>query len=106
MFIPLQTCVADTMAETDTERLVELPPSAKLVYFVLRKNGAMTQGDIKEESMLPPRTVRYAIKQLKQTDALTERIHLKDARQTVYEISASNAGSGAEGHGTATAADD
>jgi DNA-binding MarR family transcriptional regulator len=94
------------MAETDTEQLGEIPPSAKLVYFVLRKNGTMTQGEIKEESMLPSRTVRYAIGRLKETDVLTERVHLRDARKTVYEISASKKGSDVEGRSEATAADD
>jgi DNA-binding MarR family transcriptional regulator len=94
------------MAEPDTEQLVELPPSAKLVYIVLRENGPMTQSDIRDESMLPPRTVRYAIGRLKETDALTEQIHLKDARQVIYEISASNEGRNTEQPGTVTAADD
>jgi DNA-binding MarR family transcriptional regulator len=92
------------MTESDTEQLVETPPSAKLVYVVLRECGPMTQSDLRDESMLPPRTVRYAIGRLKETDALTERIHLQDARQTVYSVS--NKGSDTEQPSTAIAADD
>ncbi|MEF8778955.1 MAG: ArsR family transcriptional regulator, partial [Natronomonas sp.] len=46
------------MADSDGEALPDLPPSAKLVYKVLEYNGAMTQKDIVEESMLSARTVR------------------------------------------------
>jgi DNA-binding MarR family transcriptional regulator len=94
------------MAENNTETLVDLPPSAKLVYLVLRECGPMTQRDITEESMLPPRTARYAINRLKELDILTEQIHIRDARQIVYEIPVANGDSDIEQRGAATTADD
>lgn len=69
-----------------TEALSELPPSAKLVYKVLEYNGALTQKAIVEESMLSPRTVRYALERLSTIDAITEDVYFADARQNLYEL--------------------
>lgn len=71
------------------ERLAELPPSAKLVYKVLEYNGGLTQKAIVEESMLSPRTVRYALERLQEIDAVNEDVYFADARQSIYELAAS-----------------
>ena len=74
------------MSETDTEGLVDLPPSAKLVYKVLEYNGALTQKGIVEESMLSARTVRYALERLEGIEAVDEDVYFADARQNLYEV--------------------
>ncbi|EMA46811.1 hypothetical protein [Halococcus saccharolyticus] len=76
------------MSETDAEGLVDLPPSAKLVYKVLEYNGALTQKGIVEESMLSARTVRYALERLEGIEAVDEDVYFADARQNLYEITA------------------
>jgi DNA-binding MarR family transcriptional regulator len=68
------------------EGLSDLPPSAKLVYKVLDYNGPLTQKAIVEESMLSPRTVRYALERLSAIDAITEDVYFADARQNLYEL--------------------
>ena len=68
------------------ERLLELPPSAKLVYKVLEYEGAMTQEAIAAESRLCPRTVRYALGKLTDCELVSSRVHLQDARQSVYRL--------------------
>ena len=70
----------------DREALTELPPSAKLVYKVLEYNGQLTQKGIVEESMLSPRTVRYALERLSEVGAVTEDVYFADARQNLYDI--------------------
>ena len=85
------------MSETDTERLVDLPPSAKLVYKVLEYNGALTQKGIVEESMLSARTVRYALERLEGIEAVDEDVYFADARQNLYEITPEAPASGASG---------
>lgn len=87
-----------------TEALAELPPSAKLVYFVLKQDGPLTQKALAEESLLSPRTVRYAINRLEEIDMLTERMHMMDARQHI--LSVVDEDSDTETRGTETAADD
>lgn len=74
------------MTETDEETLVDLPPSAKLVFKVLEYNGTLTQKGIVEESMLSARTVRYALERLEGVEAIEEDVYFADARQNLYEI--------------------
>ncbi|MFP4626935.1 MAG: ArsR family transcriptional regulator [Natronomonas sp.] len=76
------------MADSTGEALVDLPPSAKLVYKVLEYNGAMTQKGIVEESMLSARTVRYALERLEDIQVVDEDVYFADARQNLYEINA------------------
>lgn len=74
------------MADSDGDALPDLPPSAKLVYKVLEYNGAMTQKDIVEESMLSARTVRYALERLKEIEIVSEDVYFADARQNLYDL--------------------
>jgi len=76
--------------ETDPggwDAVAELPPSAKLVAKVLEYNDRLTQSQLAEETMLPPRTVRYAISRLEDVDAVDARFSFTDARKRVYSLS-------------------
>jgi len=73
---------------TRQEQLSDLPPSAKLVYKVLEYDGPLTQKQIVNESMLSPRTVRYAIERLDDVGVVNERVYFADARQSLYELAA------------------
>ncbi|MCC4771672.1 winged helix-turn-helix transcriptional regulator [Methanosarcina sp. DH2] len=68
------------------ENLEKLPPSAKLVFKTLESNGQMTQKDIIRETILPSRTVRYALNRLKEEKILMEKFYFLDSRQSLYEI--------------------
>jgi len=72
--------------EVQVQKIGHLPPSAKLVYAIIRTNRQMTQKDIIRESYLPERTVRYALSRLKEEDVLTEYLSLADARQSLYRL--------------------
>jgi len=72
--------------EADLETLKELPPSAKLVLKVLQYNDALTQNQIAEETLLPPRTVRYALTRLEEIDAVDSRFSFSDARKRLYSL--------------------
>ncbi|RXK51162.1 winged helix-turn-helix domain-containing protein [Halorientalis pallida] len=67
-------------------RLERLPPSAKLAYLALACEGRLTQGDLASETMLSPRTVRYALKRLKEEGLVTSDIYIPDARKNVYRV--------------------
>ena len=69
------------------EAVAELPPSAKLVAKVLEYNERLTQSQLTEETMLPPRTVRYALTRLEEIDAVDSRFSFTDARKRVYTLS-------------------
>lgn len=68
------------------DRLYDLPPSAKLVLKVLESDDQLTQSQIAEESRLDKRTVRNALKRLRDVDAVRERVSFRDARQSLYSI--------------------
>ena len=66
------------------DRLRELPPSAKLVAKVLEGASPLSQGQLAEESLLPDRTVRYALNRLKEEGLVDSRYSFHDARKQVY----------------------
>ena len=79
----------DVQAEADAagwEAVADLPPSAKLVAKVLEYNDRLTQSQLAEETMLPPRTVRYALTRLEQVGAVESRFSFTDARKRVYAL--------------------
>ena len=81
---------ADTAPFTDTEfreRLRELPPSAKLVAKVLEDAAPLSQRQLAERSLLPDRTVRYALTRLEESDLVESRYSFTDARKQVYSLS-------------------
>ena len=75
------------MVATQRDRVADLPPSAKLVYTVLVHHGSMTQKELVDESMLSPRTVRYALERLQDIEVVNEDIYFADARQNLYSLS-------------------
>lgn len=66
------------------DRLRELPPSAKLVAKVLDDESPLSQGQLAKESLLPDRTVRYALNRLEEADLVNSRYSFHDARKQVY----------------------
>ena len=64
----------------------ELPPSAKLVAKVLEYDGALTQSQLAEETLLPARTVRYALGRLEDVGVVESRFSFNDARKRVYTL--------------------
>ena len=69
------------------ETLRELPPSAKLVAKVLEDDAPLSQGQLAEISLLPDRTVRYALNRLEECDLVDSRYSFTDARKQVYFLS-------------------
>lgn len=73
----------------ERQRLEELSPSAKLVYYVLRNHKWIGAQEITDISLLPPRTTRYALNRLSEADLLVERIRLGDSRVREYALASS-----------------
>ncbi|QHS17128.1 MarR family transcriptional regulator [Halopenitus persicus] len=83
---------ADANADADDvvdrwEPVRDLPPSAKLVAKVLDYNETLTQSELAEETLLPPRTVRYALSRLEEEDVVDSRFSFADARKRLYSLS-------------------
>ncbi|KQC07474.1 MAG: MarR family transcriptional regulator [Methanolinea sp. SDB] len=64
---------------------VNLPPSSRTVLALLDEGGAMTHKEIVKKSNLAPRTVRYALKKLKENQLIIEKFNFRDARQIIYQ---------------------
>jgi DNA-binding MarR family transcriptional regulator len=82
-FIYSGTIIWD-MSDEVTQRLLDLPPSAKLVFTVLAHEEPLTQKQVAEESRLSGRTARYALGRLKEIGAINEKMSFMDARQMLY----------------------
>jgi DNA-binding MarR family transcriptional regulator len=74
-----------TRAE-EWELVRDLPPSAKLVAKVLEYNDTLTQSQLAEETLLPPRTVRYALSRLEDAGVVESRFSFADARKRIYTL--------------------
>lgn len=73
-------------ADGDWDDVQELPPSAKLVAKVLEYNGTLTQSQLADETLLPSRTVRYALNRLEDVGVVDSRFSFADARKRIYTL--------------------
>jgi len=71
---------------TGWDAVRDLPPSAKLVAKVLDYNDTLTQSELAEETLLPPRTVRYALNRLEDAGVVDSRFSFSDARKRIYSL--------------------
>ena len=72
------------LVELDLRHLEGVPPSAKYIFKLLLTEGEMTQKELIESTGLPNRTVRNALNILKEKGVISQRPHLRDARQSIY----------------------
>lgn len=72
--------------ESGWDAVRDLPPSAKLVAKALEYNDRLTQSQLAEETLLPARTVRYALSRLEDAGAVSSRFSFTDARKRVYTL--------------------
>jgi DNA-binding MarR family transcriptional regulator len=78
---------ASTEAEGGSwDAVRDLPPSAKLVAKTLEYNDRLTQSQLAEETLLPPRTVRYALNRLEEVGVVDSRFSFSDARKRLYTL--------------------
>lgn len=69
------------------EELLSMPPSSKLLLKTLEYEGALTQKDLANKTLLPDRTVRLALSHLLEKGYVKKKVSIRDARQKIYEIS-------------------
>ncbi len=81
-----ETASPEADGEDGWEAVEDLPPSAKLVAKVLEYNDTLTQSQLADETMLPPRTVRYALSRLEEVGVVTSRFSFADARKRIYTL--------------------
>jgi hypothetical protein len=69
-------------------KIGHLPPSAKLVFAILKSNPRLNPERDHRGVISSPRTVRYALSRLKEEDVIVERFSFEDGRQSLYGLKA------------------
>lgn len=85
----MSTSKAVTKQSAEADRWApvrDLPPSAKLVAKILDYEETLTQSQIAEETLLPARTVRYALTRLEDEGVVSSRFSFTDARKRIYQL--------------------
>jgi len=67
-------------------KLYDAPPSVKYIYRLLELIGPMSRNEIEEGSLLPPRTVGYALRILLEKKLIIKAKNAKDKRRIIYKI--------------------
>jgi transcription initiation factor IIE alpha subunit len=80
--------VADRVLKKPLRIMNPLPSSSKTVLRILGTEGAMTHKDIVSKSHCSPRTIRYALRKLKEKKLLIEKMNMRDMRQIIYQYRA------------------
>lgn len=62
-----------------------MPQSCITILHLLESAGSQTHKDIVAGTGLAPRTVRYALKRLKENGLIIEKFNFRDARQAIYQ---------------------
>lgn len=60
------------------------PQSCITVLHQLEVTGSQTHKDLVQATGLAPRTVRYALRRLKENGLIIEKFNFRDARQMLY----------------------
>ncbi|MFX1356001.1 MAG: MarR family transcriptional regulator [Promethearchaeota archaeon] len=66
--------------------LISLAPSNKFILYLLKQRGPLSQGEIINKTLLPKRTVAYALKILQEENFIRKTKSTKDKRISIFEI--------------------
>ncbi|MEE9378008.1 MAG: helix-turn-helix domain-containing protein [Candidatus Lokiarchaeia archaeon] len=70
----------------DKTNLYSLSPSSKFILYLLKQRGPLSQMDILKKTLLPKRTVAYALKKLQENNFIRKFKDITDKRVSIYEI--------------------
>jgi DNA-binding MarR family transcriptional regulator len=66
--------------------LYSLSPSSKFILYLLKQRGPLSQIEILKKSLLPKRTVAYALKKLQENNFIEKFKDNKDRRVSIFKI--------------------
>jgi len=66
--------------------LFSLSPSSKFILYLLKQRGPLKQQEIMEKTLLPKRTIAYALQKLQEKNFIKKSKDLIDKRISVFEI--------------------
>lgn len=70
----------------DPVRFGRLPDSAQRVFVAIRDGGPVTHQELRDATGIPPRTIRFAVKRLKDEGFIDTRCSLKDCRTCFFFV--------------------
>jgi DNA-binding transcriptional ArsR family regulator len=68
-------------------RLDRLPESARRVFGAVRHDGPLTHAGLRDRTGLPPRTIRFAVRRLRDEGLVDARSSLRDCRTCYFFVS-------------------
>lgn len=75
------------MASDQKTAIADLPPSSKLVYYVLKKEGELTKREITAESRLSEQTTRLGLERLERSNVVVrETARMPEEPRRVYSL--------------------
>lgn len=78
--------MADTTNSSRQDRLLELTPAEKLVYYQLRKEGPLRRQELREQTLLSNQRVCQSILKLQQEHFIRAVSAGDDARDRMYDL--------------------
>jgi len=66
--------------------LYSLSPSSKFILYILKQRGALSQMEILRKTLLPKRTVAYALRKLQENNFIRKYKDKVDKRVSIFEI--------------------
>ncbi|MFW9829458.1 MAG: MarR family transcriptional regulator [Promethearchaeota archaeon] len=70
----------------EKNNLYSLSPSSKFILYILKQRGPLSQIEILKKSLLPKRTVAYALKKLQEYDFIERFKAPFDKRISIFKI--------------------
>ena len=69
----------------EKRELISLAPSSKFILYLLKQRGPLNRNDILSKTLLPKRTVAYALKILQDKNFIKKSKDKKDKRISIFE---------------------
>ncbi|MFX0041122.1 MAG: MarR family transcriptional regulator [Promethearchaeota archaeon] len=70
--------------EQKTE-LISLSPSSKFILYLIKQRGPLKEKEIIKKTLLPKRTVAYALRKLQERNFITKSKDMIDKRVSIFE---------------------
>lgn len=69
----------------EKQELISLAPSSKFILYLLKQRGPLKREKILSKTLLPKRTVAYALKKLQEKDFVRKYKDENDRRVSIFE---------------------
>ncbi len=70
----------------DPLEFARLPESAQRIFQAVRDHGPVTHAQLRDTTEMPPRTIRFAVKRLRESGLLDARCSLRDCRTCYFFV--------------------